>query len=105
MAGYVPDGHGPTALTATYATIIASDGTNVHVLRTIEVVNTSVSVRTVFVSIGVGAAATEIIEISVPANDTVTRNLWLVVPLSTVVQAKQGTGTDCTITIGALHYT
>ena len=105
MAGYVPDGHGPQGVTASYADLIASDGTNVHVIRTIEIVNTSASTRTVYVSIGAGGAATEIIEYAIAPHSTQPFNVFLRVPTSTAVQVKQDTGTDCTITIGGYHYT
>lgn len=107
MAAYTPDGHGPAAVNAvanTYVDLIASDASNVHIIRTIEVVNTGASSRIVYVSIGAGAAGTEVIELTVLAHSTETRNLWLKVPLSTAVQTKQDAGTDCTITIGGYHY-
>ena len=56
MAAYTPDGHGPQQVTASYADLIASDASNVHIIRSIVIVNTSASTRTVYVSIGAGAA-------------------------------------------------
>lgn len=104
MAALTPDGHGPQGVTASYADLIASDGSNVHIIRTITIVNTSASSRTVYVSIGAGAAATEIVEKVVAAHDTKVFNVYLKVPTSTAVQVKQDSGTDCTITIGGYHY-
>lgn len=108
MAGYVPSKHGPKVVNAvanTYEDSIASDGTNEHIIRTISLVNTGASVRKVTVTIGAGAAATEIIEQSIPANSTMVFNGWWHVPTSTAVQTKQDAGTDCTITLSGYHYT
>lgn len=105
MAGYVPSKHGPTANSATYADLIASDGTNQHIIRTFSIVNTSASTRFVYITIGAGAAATEIVETSVLPNSTVTLNGWWHVPISTAVQFKQDTGTDTTVTASGYHYT
>lgn len=104
MAALTPDGHGPQGVTASYADLIASDATNVHIIRTIEIVNTGASTRTVYVSIGAGAVGTEIVEKTITAHDTKTFNVYLRVPTSTAVQVKQDVGTDCTITIGGYHY-
>lgn len=104
MAAYTPDKHGPTVLTNAYADIIASDGANQHVIRTIDIVNTDSSPRNVFISIGAGAAGTEIIEVAVPANDTKVLNGWWVVPTSTAVQAKASVTTVVTLTLSGYHY-
>lgn len=104
MADYVPSKHGPTAGTASYADLIASDATNIHVIRTISIVNTGATPRTAFLAIGAGGAATEVIEKTVPANDTLTLNGWWVVPTNTAVQVKQGTGTDLVWTVSGFHY-
>lgn len=102
---YVPNQHGPQAGTTSYADIIASDGTNVHVIRTITIVVTAGTARECFVSIGAGAAATEIVHKTVPATDTIVLNGWWVVPTSTAAQVKQGVGTDATFTVSGYHYT
>lgn len=103
---YTPNTHGPQAGTTSFADIVASDGTNVHVLRTITIVNTTASTaRDVYVSIGAGAAATEIIQINIPGNTTLVFNGWWSVPTSTAVQVKQGVGTDCTFTVSGYHFT
>ena len=104
MAAYTPDKHGPTGVTASYADLIASDGSNTHVIRTFSIVNTSASTRTVYITIGAGAAGTEILEEVLPAHTTVVRNGWWVVPTSTAVQQKQDSGTDCTVTASGYHY-
>ncbi len=105
MAGYVPSKHGPQAGTSSFADLVASDGTNQHVIRTISIVNTGASTRTAYVSIGAGAAATEIVETSIAAHATLTYNGWWHVPISTAVQVKQDTGTDVTFTVSGYHYT
>jgi len=104
MAAYTPDKHGPTQLTGSYADLIASDGSNQHVIRTIDIVNTDSSSRNVFITIGAGAAATEIIEVAVPANDTKVLNGWWVIPTSTVVQGKASVTTVVTVTLSGYHY-
>jgi len=104
MAAYTPDGHGPQLATDSYADLIASDAVNVHIIRTIECVNTDSSARAIFVSIGAGAAGTEVLEISVPANSTVTRNVWLKVPTTTAVQVKASVTDVVAVTIGGYHY-
>jgi DUF917 family protein len=104
MAAYTPDGHGPQAATDSYADLIASDASNVHIIRTIECVNTDSAARNIFVSIGAGAAATEVLEVSVPANSTVTKNVFLKVPTSTAVQIKASVTDVVTVTIGGYHY-
>ena len=105
MAGYVPSKHGPQAGTNAFADLIASDGTNQHIIRTISIVNTGASARVAYVSIGAGAAGTEIIETSIAAHATLTYNGWWHIPITTVVQIKQDVGTDLTITVSGYHYT
>ena len=105
MAGYVPDKHGPQAGTTSYADIVASDGTNQHIIRTLTMVNHSASARLVNVSIGAGADATDIVEETIPAGVTRVYNGWWVVPTSTAVQVKQDTGTDVTFTVSGYHFT
>jgi len=104
MATRTPNTHGPQAGTSSFADLVASDGTNVHEIRCITIVNTGASARTAYVSIGSGAAATEIIEIPVAAHSTEIRNGYWAVPTSTVVQVKQDTGTDLTFTVSGQHY-
>ena len=101
---YTPNQHGPQAGTTSYADLVASDGTNTHIIRTITIVNHAASARTVNVSIGVGADATDIIEETIAAGVTMVHNGWWVVPTSTVVQVKQDTGTDVTFTASGYHY-
>jgi hypothetical protein len=104
MAAYTPSKHGPLAGSGSYADLIASDGSNEHVIRTISIVNTSGSSRTAYVSIGSGAAATLIVQVTIPAGETRVFNGWWHVPTSTVVQVKQDTGTDVTFTASGYHY-
>lgn len=104
MAAYTPDKHGPIAVTNVYSDAIASDGSNQHIIRTITIVNTDASSRNVFVSIGAGAAATEIVETAVPANSTIVLNGWWVVPTSTAVQMKASVTLVCTLTLSGYHY-
>lgn len=102
---YTPNTHGPQAGTTSYADLVASDGTNVHVIRTITIVNTAAAaIREAFVSIGAGAAGTLIIHKNVPTDDTLIFNGWWSVPTSTAVQVKQGVGTDLTFTVSGYHF-
>lgn len=104
--GYIPSGHGPTQLAATYGDVIASDGSNIHVIRTIICVNTDTASRTIFLSKGAGAAATEIYETNaILPNTTTILNVWLVIPLSTVVQGKSDVANKVTVTLDGYHYT
>jgi len=104
--GYVPNQHGPVQLAATYGDVIASDGTNVHVIRTITIVNTDTASHTAFLTVGAGAAATEIYETAgVLPNTTTILNGWWVVPLSTAMQGKSDTASKVTVTLSGYHYT
>ena len=106
MAGYVPNAHGPTLVTSAYTDMIASDGTNVHVIRTITIVNNDTAAHTAFISVGAGAAGTEIYETaSILPNTTTILNGWWVVPVSTAVQAKTDVSNKLTLTLSGYHYT
>lgn len=103
---YTPDKHGPTQLGTSYADLIASDGSNVHVIRTITLVNTDTVAHTAFITIGAGAAATEIYETAaILPNSTTILNGWWVVPISTAVQGKADTATKVTVTLSGYHQT
>jgi hypothetical protein len=105
MATYTPDKHGPAQLAATYGDLIASDGSNVHIIRTITLVNTDTTAHTAFITIGAGAAGTEVYEsASVLANSTTILNGWWVVPLSTAVQGKSDVANKVTVTLSGYHY-
>lgn len=104
--GYVPNQHGPTQLAATYGDLIASDGTNVHVIRTITLVNTDTASHTVFISVGAGAAGTEIYETAgILPNTTTILNGWWLVPISTACQGKSDVANKVTATLSGYHYT
>lgn len=103
---YAPDKHGPTQLAATYGDLVASDGTNQHVIRTITLVNTDTVAHTAFITIGAGAAGTEIYETAaiLPQSTTIL-NGWWVVPVSTAVQGKADVANKVTVTLSGYHYT
>ena len=106
MSTYVPNQHGPTQLGATYADLIASDGTNVHVIRTITLVNTDTVAHTVFLTVGAGAGATEIYETpSIMPNSTTILNGWWLVPISTALQGKSDLASKVTVTLSGYHQT
>lgn len=103
---YVPNQHGPTQLGATYADLIASDGTNQHVIRTITLVNTDTVAHTAFITIGTGAAGTEVYETAyIGPQSTTVLNGWWVVPTSTVAQGKADIANKVTVTLSGYHYT
>jgi hypothetical protein len=105
MATYTPNQHGPAQFGNAYADIIASDGTNVHVIRTITLVNTDTVSHTVFITAGAGAAATEIYETaSILANSTTVLNGWWILPVSTAMQGKADTAAKVTYTLSGYHY-
>ena len=106
MATYTPNQHGPVQLGTSYADIIASDGTNVHVIRTITLVNTDTASHTAFITVGAGAAATEIYETaSILPNTTTILNGWWLLPTSTALQGKADTASKVTVTISGYHQT
>ena len=106
MSTYVPNQHGPTQLGAAYADIIASDGSNVHVIRTITLVNTDTVSHTAFITVGAGAAGTEIYETAaILPNSTTILNGWWLLPISTALQGKADTGSKVTVTISGYHQT
>lgn len=99
-----PDTHGPTVLTGSYADIIASDGTNIHEIRTITLTNTDSASRNVFLAFGVGAAGTEVVEVAVPANDTKVLNGYWALPISTKLQGKASVTSVVNVTVSGYHY-
>jgi hypothetical protein len=102
---YTTDVHGPLVATGSYASLIVSDGTNKHSIRTFSCVNTDSSARTIFISFGAGAAATEIVEKSIPANDCIHINGLWVIPTSTVVQIKASVTGVVSVTASGYHVT
>jgi hypothetical protein len=105
VAVYTPNQHGPAQLAATYGDLIASDGSNTHIIRTITLVNTDTVSHTAFITIGAGAAATEVYETAtILPNTTTILNGWWTVPTSTAVQGKADTANKVTVTLSGYHY-
>ena len=106
MATYTPNQHGPTQLSSTYADLIASDGTNVHVIRTITLVNTDTASHTAFITVGAGAAGTEIYETAsiLPNSTTILNGHWIL-PISTALQGKADAASKVTVTLSGYHQT
>lgn len=97
---------GPTLLTAAAATMYTTPGATQFVWKFLRIANTSGTAATVTVSIGADAAATRIFGgETVPANGSITFDLWLPLAATTIIQAYSGTNGVCTFTAGGVEIT
>lgn len=92
--------YGPAAMHATATTMWTTPANSFTVLQWLTIVNTGGSTRTIQIAIGTAGATTYIVNESLAPGATIHRFLGDRAGASVTIQELQGSGTDCTITLG-----
>lgn len=97
--------YGPVAMHATATTMWTTPASSFTVLQWLTIQNTGANTRTVQIAIGTLAAGTYIINEPILPGGKLRCFLGDRAGASVAIQESQGSGTDCTITLGYDEYT
>lgn len=98
---------GPVAMSAANSTLGSAVAAGKRqIIKQVVIVNTGTSQRTVQVAIGTSATgANRFIDLPLAGRETLVFNTSLPLEVGEQLNANQGTGTDCTITVSAVEQT